>query len=127
MRLTGAGAIDATASVSASGISGTPLLTSDSRLYATTTGGQLVVADRSLAVEWSVDGLGAIAAPPAFDCDRNNPGRGGVLYLTNANGVVLAVIVDSHQLELTAPWPMDGHDPRHTANLLTPMSEFTCP
>lgn len=107
-------------------VAGTPVLASDARLYAATSAGVLAVTNRSLAAEWVVSGLGAFSGSPVLDCNREHTGKGAVLYLGTSTGQVVAVVVDSTQLDATAPWPMGGHDPRRTGNLSTSTSELVC-
>ncbi|MER2566248.1 MAG: hypothetical protein ABTQ32_36330 [Myxococcaceae bacterium] len=67
-----------------------------------------------------------------LDCSRDStnapiPGKPGVAYLVGAPQQVQAIITDSRGLDVTAPWPMNGHDPRGSSNFTTPLAPFACP
>ncbi|MBM4776620.1 MAG: hypothetical protein GQE15_02865 [Archangiaceae bacterium] len=67
-----------------------------------------------------------------LDCSRDGanapiPGRPGVAYLLGAPQQVQAIITDSRGLDVSQPWPMNGHDPRGTYNSSTPLAPFACP
>lgn len=67
-----------------------------------------------------------------LDCSRDGanapiPGKPGVAYLLGAPQQVQAIITDSRGLDVTQPWPMNGHDPRGTYNAATPLAPFACP
>lgn len=67
-----------------------------------------------------------------LDCSRDGanapiPGKPGVAYLLGAPQQVQAIITDSRGLDVTAPWPMNGHDPRGTYSSTTPLAPFACP
>lgn len=75
---------------------------------------------------------GRFASRLMLDCTRDGSGtpvagRPGVAYLVGAPQQVHAVITDSRGLDVTQPWPMNGHDPRGTSNTGTPLAPFACP
>jgi len=67
----------------------------------------------------------------SLDCSRASDASKrakipGVLYVPTTNGL-LALIVDSPGIDATAPWPMQGHDPRNTAALETDLGPYSAP
>lgn len=83
---------------------------------------------------------GGVALPVNLDCARDSstaklPGRPGTLYVVwafdyqspNPRTRLEALVVDSPGIDGTAKWPMAQHDPRNSNNLLTPLTDFSCP
>lgn len=82
---------------------------------------------------------GNVEGAPVLDCTRDltrakSPGRPGVAYSVESSHSfggrtvsLVAVIVDSAGIDTAAEWPVHLHDPRHTNNSATPLTEFSCP
>jgi hypothetical protein len=83
--------------------------------------------------EWEVSDAGFTTAsiPLSIDCTRDTNGtalsRPGVVYVQTNTSELTAIVVDSHGIDTSAPWPKYQHDPRNTGNADTPLSDFTCP
>jgi len=69
--------------------------------------------------------------PLTIDCTRDDTGTAisapGVVYVKSGSTSLSAIVVDSHGIDTTAPWPKYQHDPRNTGNVDTPMTDFVCP
>jgi len=83
--------------------------------------------------EWQASDAGISAAdvPLSIDCTRDDAGTAipapGVVYVKSGSTSLTAIVVDSHGIDITAPWPKYQHDPRNTGNVDTLMTEFACP
>lgn len=83
--------------------------------------------------EWEASdaGIGAADIGLSIDCTRDDAGtplaRPGVVYVKSGSTSLSAIIVDSHGIDTSAPWPKYQHDPRNTGNVDTPMTDFACP
>lgn len=103
-------------------------------LAATSNGVLTVVQDGRIVWTTPADARlgGLFSSRLMLDCSRDGtnaplPGRPGVAYLLGAPQQVQAIITDSRGLDVTQPWPMNGHDPRGTYNSATPLAPFACP
>jgi hypothetical protein len=58
-----------------------------------------------------------VVASPTLDCNRTASASGtGAYYFATTSGWLVAYIVDSAGLDLTAAWPKFQHDARNTGN-----------
>jgi hypothetical protein len=105
-------------------------------------GGWLYLSASSGFQAWKQDGTAPVweAADAGFstadvalniDCTRDDNGVGlsrpGVVYVKTGVTKLSAIVVDSHGIDATAPWPKYQHDPRNTGNVDTPLTDFSCP
>jgi hypothetical protein len=111
-------------------ITAAPVLGQGGLVYALNTSGQLSVLDNTLKLHWSapVSGTG-FNVSPNLDCNRDSSGTPragpGVLYVQSNDGMLTAILVDSHGLDTSSPWPRYQHDARNTGNSTTPIE--ACP
>jgi len=83
--------------------------------------------------DWEVADAGIDGADVdlTIDCTRDDAGTAisapGVVYVKSGSTSLTAIVVDSHGIDTTAPWPKYQHDPRNTGNVDTPMTDFVCP
>jgi hypothetical protein len=118
----------------------TPVIGQDRTLYAVTRPGTIIAARSSDLTElWRFDlnlaaadggvGQADFDTHPTLDCARSGKtavsGPGTLYFLGNANGRAYAVIVDSHGLDPSAPWPKFQREARNTGNDGTPI--LACP
>lgn len=110
-----------------------PVVGEGGLLYLSAGTGLQVWRPGSSAPEWEVSDAGVAAqdVPLSIDCSRAADGAPisapGVLYVKSGSTSLSAIVVDSHGIDTTAPWPKYQHDPRNTGNADTPMSDFVCP
>lgn len=105
-------------------------------------GGWLYLSASSGFQAWKQDGTAPVweAADAGFstadvalniDCTRDDNGVGlsrpGVVYVKTGVTKLSAIVVDSHGIDATAPWPKYQHDPRNTGNVDTLLTDFSCP
>ncbi len=112
--------------------SGVPAVGSDQTIYAVATSGRITALSPELDVRWSLE-LGAeVDSSPALDTARlygvrvcNRP---GTLYIAaEGTGRLYSIIVDSHGLSGTAPWPTYQHDNARTGNSARSLNDWSCP
>jgi hypothetical protein len=120
-----------TGSASSGAVIASPALGQGGLVYALNQSGELWVFNGSLAPQWAVQlpGASSFTASPNLDCHRDATGAAnagpGVLYAASTAGTIYAILVDSHGLDSSAPWPKYQHDSRNTGNRSTPLSP--CP
>ena len=106
----------------------TPVRGADGTWYVTdgTPGRILALNGTTLAPLYFISGQTVTDDSPNLDCNRERPGRGGILYARDATSVT-AYIVDSKGIDTTAPWPRFQHDPSNSGNANTSLAPFACP
>jgi hypothetical protein len=112
-----------TASTSAQ-ITAAPVLGDGEWLYTADSTGTLQAWGRAdLTTRWSKQLSGNVSASPNLACGVG-AGHPGTLYVATEGGKLYSIVVDSHGLDASTPWPKYQHDTRNTGNPSTPL---TCP
>ncbi|MBK7862499.1 MAG: hypothetical protein IPJ65_28610 [Archangiaceae bacterium] len=109
-----------------------PVLGSNSKLYAVDPAGSLFVVPTAFApdagADWSAPlptaVAGTVTASPTLDCNRRRPSsQTAVLYLATESGWLVSYLVDAtpgQALDPSAPWPKYARDSRNTGNFNGP-------
>jgi hypothetical protein len=125
------GAATATDVATAGAVKGAPTWGEGGWVYTASSDGAFEVWAPGTPRQWAVTGLGSLDAAVALDCRRTVSGAklpgAGTAYVASKQGKLYAFIVDSAGIDVSAPWPKHGHDPRNTANATTDLQEFGCP
>lgn len=106
-------------------VTAAPALGKDGLVYTLSKAGALEVWDAALHSQWTaqLSSSGAFSASPNLDCSRDAAGgtaaHPGTLYAASEGGILYSIIVDSHGLDPSAPWPKYQHDARNTGNSTT--------
>ncbi|PZR03241.1 MAG: hypothetical protein DI536_36205 [Archangium gephyra] len=114
-------------------IVGTPVIGSDGSIHVVDSDGRVTALTSSLTPLWSADVAGTVDSSLTLDSARDSTGgivcsRPGSLYVVSTgDGKLYSIIVDSHGLSSTAPWPTYQHDNARTGNQTRSTADWACP
>jgi hypothetical protein len=105
-------------------ISAAPVLGDGDWIYTADSAGLLQAWQQSdFTPHWSKQLEGTVSASPNLACG-SAAGHPGTLYVATEAGKLYSIVVDSHGLDSSAPWPKYQHDARNTGN---PATMLSCP